>query len=127
MTSKSARVPRLVVGVDLTQLPLTPLEGFVLSRVDGMNPVTVLADLTNLAEDDVDRIVGKLIELGAVEWARESVSLPGATGRAARTPTSITVPESLRSPPSPRSTRSSGRIRITKPAAAPPEGDSLYR
>ena len=54
MVEKSARVPRLVAGVDLTELPLSPLEGFVLSRIDGA------ADLATLgsAAADVEHIEG---------------------------------------------------------------------
>ncbi len=102
MIAKGARVPRLVEGVDLTSLPLSPLEGFVLSRIDGAASVQVLADLTNLEVDAVYEMVERLIVLSAAEWARESVSLPLPTGRAAtRTPSrEVDVPPFLRGPPS---------------------------
>ena len=74
MAQGNTRVPRLVAGVDLTKLPLSPLEGFVLSRIDGLANVVVLTDLTNLDENEVVRFVARLIELGAVEWAREAES-----------------------------------------------------
>jgi tetratricopeptide (TPR) repeat protein len=101
MAGSGARVPRHVAGVDLTKLPLSPLEGFVVSRIDGLASIELLADLTSLDEAQIQRILERLIELGAVEWARESVSLPKATGRApTRTPSAgIVVPDSLRSPP----------------------------
>ncbi|MEZ4337131.1 MAG: DnaJ domain-containing protein [Sandaracinaceae bacterium] len=100
MISKGARVPRLVEGVDLTSLPLSPLEGFVVSRIDGAASVQVLADLTNIDEDHVYEMVERLIALSAVEWARESISLPLPTGRAAtRTPSrEVEVPPLLRAP-----------------------------
>lgn len=128
MASTGARVPRLIAGVDLTKLPLSPLEGFVLSRVDGSANVSVLADLTSLDEDEVARILDRLIEVGAVEWARESVSLPRATGRATgRTPAApLTVPESLRSPPAPidaaRPLRAAGRT-----SEAPHPAETVYK
>ncbi|MBX3270244.1 MAG: DnaJ domain-containing protein [Sandaracinaceae bacterium] len=114
MIAKGARVPRLVEGVDLTSLPLGPLEGFVLSRLDGEASVAVLADLTNLDEGQVHEIVERLIGLGAAEWARESVSLPLPTGRpATRTPSrEITVPPFLRGPPSPSSSGAPARVRM---------------
>lgn len=111
-------------GVDLTSLPLSPLEGFVFSRIDGSVSVAVLADLTNLGTEDVNQMVERLIELGAVEWAVESVSLPKATGRAATgTPTTpFEVPPSLRN----YATSSGGRGRIRLPNPRPttsrPEG-----
>jgi curved DNA-binding protein CbpA len=130
MASKSARVPRLVAGVDLTDLPLSPLEGFVLSRIDGAASLAVLADLTNLEEEDVSRIVDKLIELGAAEWARETVSLPRATGRTAtRTPAGpVQVPESLRAPPA-RSSRPpprGGTVRM-RPRSDRAPSSGVYR
>lgn len=96
MASKGARVPRLIEGVDLTTLPLSPLEGFVLSRVDGAASLAVLMDLTSLDEAQIDGIVLRLIELGAAEWACESVSLPGSSGRRA-TPRPAAAPHSARS------------------------------
>ena len=99
MALHGVRVPRLLAGVDLTKLPLSPLEGFVLSRIDGAAPLAVLADLTNLDPEQVERIVERLIELGAVEWVRESVSLPRATGRAGTPTKPFSVPEALRAPP----------------------------
>lgn len=116
MASQGAKVPRLVPGVDLTKLPLSPLEGFVLSRIDGVASIAVLADLTSLDEGQVNAIVERIIDLGAAEWARESVSLPRATGRTPmRTPSRpFTVPEVLRTPPPP-SQRAARPMRISAP------------
>lgn len=126
MVEQSARVPRLVAGVDLTELPLSPLEGFVLSRIDGAADLATLGDLTNLGELDVTKVVKKLIELGAVEWARESVSLPRATGRPpTRTPSGpVNVPPSLRTP---AHRRTRGPVRIVKPSAKPRSTDGVYK
>ncbi len=114
MADKRPNVPRLLAGVNLTKLPLSPLEGFVLSRVDGVASVAVLADLTNLAEEQVVTIIARLIELGAIEWARESVSLPRATGREpVRTPIKpFSPPPALRSP--------SQKVAVPRPSFHPP-------
>lgn len=80
MGNRSPRIPRLV-GVDVRALPLTPMEGFVLSRVDGTASVEDLADLTSLDVADVQRTIEKLVALGAVEWADGTISLPRASMR----------------------------------------------
>jgi hypothetical protein len=120
MASPYARVPRLIAGVELTKLPLSPLEGFIMSRIDGTASISVLADLTNLLDVQVEQVVLKLIDVGAAEWAIESVSLPRPTGRPARrTPTGvITVPENLKVPrPGAVQGNTRARLRITKPSS----------
>ncbi len=132
MVAKQARVPRLIEGVDLTALPLSPLEGFVLSRIDGAASVRVLADLTNLPEADVYRMALRLIELGAAEWARESVSLPRATSRAAtNTPSQeVEVPPFLRGPPTRPPSGRPARVRMrpkrTSSVRAPTRPKGVY-
>jgi curved DNA-binding protein CbpA len=73
------RVPRLGPGVDPTALPLTPVEGFLLSRVDGRTPWHVLRVMGGLAPDDVDRHLER--------WLADGVLVvdgaPGAAGAAA--------------------------------------------
>lgn len=111
MASKSARVPRLVSGVDWTSLPLSPLDGFVLSRIDGTATLSVLSDLTNLDIEVVSTMVEQLIELGAAEWARETVSLPRATGR---TLTRQSPPAAVAPSPTPSNPSTRNRVRLTK-------------
>lgn len=121
MAGHGARVPRLLAGVDIQKLPLSPLEGFVLSRIDGRAPVSLLADLTNLGLQEVDAIVERLIALGAAEWARESVSLPRSTGREGLgTPPVVTVPPALRS-------RSPIRVRTSEPARREVKAAGAYK
>src|SRR5262249_3207497 len=67
--TRPRRIPRLVDGVDLRALPLTPIEGFVLSRIDGSATVQDLADLTSQDPSEVEATIAKLIGHGAVEWA----------------------------------------------------------
>ena len=83
-------------GVDLTALPLSPLEGFVLSRIDGESDVSTLADLTSIDVTQVGTIVGRLVELGAAEW------ITGAMASSLRAPVAeerVVVPDNLRRPP----------------------------
>ncbi|CAG0966095.1 hypothetical protein ARNL5_01298, partial [Anaerolineae bacterium] len=79
-------------------------------------------------EGQVTAILARLIELGAIEWARESVSLPRATGRPPRTTpaNAVVVPMGLRSPPAPRPIApiATGSLRIPRPSQPemkPPE------
>ncbi|MCB9593164.1 MAG: DnaJ domain-containing protein [Sandaracinaceae bacterium] len=96
----------------------------MLSRIDGAASVQVLADLTNLEEDHVYRMAERLIELGAAEWSRESVSLPLPTGRpSTRTPSrEVEVPPFLRGPPQ-RPVQGPARVRMRseeRPSVRPP-------
>ena len=55
------------LGVDaLRTLPLTPMDGFVLSRVDGSSSEHEIALATGLPEDDVHASIDKLAKLGVV-------------------------------------------------------------
>lgn len=60
-----SRVPRLSSGVDLKSLPLTPTQGFVLSRVDGAVTEKDIVAQTGLHADTVKEAIDRLIELGA--------------------------------------------------------------
>lgn len=84
--SHKPKIPRLSAGVNVRGLPLTPLEGFVLSRVDGTATVGDIADLTGQTADECFVIVERLIGLGAVEWADGSVSLPRMSYRPPSSP-----------------------------------------
>ncbi len=59
--------PTLRSGVDLKALPLSPLMGFVASRLDGQTDLQGLAQVTGMPADRVQSLVGELIALGAVE------------------------------------------------------------
>jgi hypothetical protein len=59
--------PRRLEGVDVTRLPLSPLDGFVLSRLDGVVEAGQLAGMTGLAGERVEEILSRLVRLGAVE------------------------------------------------------------
>ncbi|GAC1352320.1 MAG: hypothetical protein NVSMB1_14030 [Polyangiales bacterium] len=71
-TDEVKTVPRLVAACDVTKLPISSLEGFVLSRIDGAGGAREIASMTGIASEEVTRILWHLVSLGAVEW-------PGAT------------------------------------------------
>lgn len=83
--SHKPRIPRLVPGVDVRALPLSPTDGFVLSRVDGVASVGDIADLTNQSADECMAVLERLLALRAIEWADGAVSLPRASMRPAAT------------------------------------------
>lgn len=58
--------PKLRGQLDLS-LPLTPEEGFVLSRVDGAASAEQIAITSGLPREAVERALGRLAELGAIE------------------------------------------------------------
>jgi curved DNA-binding protein CbpA len=88
----AVRVPKLVSGVgDVRSLPLAPVDGFILSRVDGSANVRQIAATTGLAEDVVDGSLAKLRSLGIVEFPGEPPPEPpppppSAPPQAARLP-----------------------------------------
>ncbi|MBK9796423.1 MAG: hypothetical protein IPP58_07975 [Holophagaceae bacterium] len=61
--------PRPREGVDHLALPLDPLQGYLLSRLDGTLDVPALASVMNLGEDQVTAMLGRLVALGAVASA----------------------------------------------------------
>lgn len=65
-----ARIPRRLSaaeGTDLRTLPLTPIDGFVLSRIDGLLDADDLVAATGLHASDVEASLEKLAKLGLVE------------------------------------------------------------
>jgi curved DNA-binding protein CbpA len=87
VNTRRPTIPRLVAEIDVRTLPLTSVEGFVVSRIDGALTVQDLADLTNLQLSEMERIVAKLVDLKVAEWADGTVSLPrAAPGAVAATP-----------------------------------------
>ena len=94
--------PMPMEGVDHLALPLDPLQGYLLSRLDGTLDVPALASVLNLGEDQVTVMLGRLVALGAVTPA-----VPGAQPPAAR------PVQALPEPP--------GEPVPTEPEAAPTE------
>ena len=67
------RVPSLVPGIDLYALPLSTIEGFVLSRVDGAASVEDISMMAGIDRQKLLAILERLRQLGAVElrWMGE--------------------------------------------------------
>lgn len=68
--------PQLAPGVDVRQLPLSPLHGFVLSRVDGSSDVTAIAQGTGLPPERIESLLKELVASGALQ-ARPGGDAPG--------------------------------------------------
>lgn len=62
----SASKPKLNLAIDVTQLPLSAEEGFVLSRVDGHTDEKGISQVTGLPPDRVATILQKLRAEGAI-------------------------------------------------------------
>ena len=60
MTSAtSSRLPRLLPGIDLRGLPISPAEAFVVSRVDGATSVAEIAEETGKPIDEVQGLLAQ--------------------------------------------------------------------
>ncbi len=71
----------LVRGKDPRSLPLTPIEGFVLSRLDGIATVADVADLTGQSLGAVLETLERLAGLDLVEWTDDASGLPRRASR----------------------------------------------
>lgn len=61
------KVPRIVPNVDIRKFKLDPMDGFVLTRIDGKLGSKELARETGLPEFSVERALEKLEKLGVIE------------------------------------------------------------
>lgn len=96
----TARVPSLVSGIDVFSLPLSPREGFVLSRVDGVSSIEDISITAGVKQDELLTILAKLADLKVVKlpWAspkaksaeQPKAGKPGEQPRAAEAPKSGT-------------------------------------
>jgi curved DNA-binding protein CbpA len=59
--------PRLATGYDPTSLSLSPEEGFVLSRIDGSTPWSLLREISGLPPERVDRCLERWLGEGVLE------------------------------------------------------------
>jgi curved DNA-binding protein CbpA len=84
LSAPDQRVPELVGGVDIRTLPLTAVDGFVLSRIDGRSSCSEIIAMTGLAAEQVTSILTKLAACGAIrmpaapEPPRAAPARPGA-------------------------------------------------
>jgi curved DNA-binding protein CbpA len=78
----SSRRPRLVEGIELRLLPLSPQEAFVLSRIDGSVTESELVMLTGLDAEVVREALTRLASLGALSFVEPSRAGSGAVANA---------------------------------------------
>jgi len=74
------RVPELVSGVDMSKAQLLPQEGFVLSQIDGKLTVEDLKFVTGLHDEEIRRVLQKLMDLG-IARLRKGSATPLSTPR----------------------------------------------
>ena len=70
------RVPRLAPGCDPTRFSLSPAEGYLLSRIDGMTSCKMLRQIGGLPAEEVDRHIDGWVKQGVILFDDES--LPSA-------------------------------------------------
>ncbi len=133
--NSTERSYRLVSGTDIRSLPIGPEEAFVLSRIDAIHSEEDLVSATGLSGEAVTRIVNRLAELGAIEFA--PTASHGPIGRSSAFPQSPsgayridTAFEALSTNPSQhpseeqRSPHRSGQFDVRSSSSMPP-GSSL--
>lgn len=70
------KVPRLVANVDVRKFKLDPMDGFLLTRIDGRLGMKDLARETGLPEFSVERALEKLEKLGVIERVDPNAAPP---------------------------------------------------
>src|ERR1041385_7590245 len=65
--SMAEKIARLLPSVDIRQFKLDPMDGFLLTRIDGRLTMRDLARETGLPEFSVERALDKLEKLGVLE------------------------------------------------------------
>ena len=94
-TISDSTVPRLVEGLNLAALSLTPKEGFFITRIDGMTGFSDLCSITGLSPDSAREVLNKLRKDGAVCW--EGVEAPTAPKSKSKTAAALN-PELMNEP-----------------------------
>ncbi len=111
MAGDSSRVPRLVARPD-SNLPLSPVDGFVLSRIDGRLSERELATLTGLTTAQVSGSLDKLSSLRVIDFG-DSMEPPP---RPEHSPSAAPSPSPS---PSPFPPLSAAPERLSGPPASP--------
>lgn len=105
--------PRPARGCDILALQLGPVEGFVLSRIDGNTDLDQLALVTGLTAERLEAILDRLVSEGAVE-------APLTAPRAAPSPLPEPDPRAAAPPPAPEADPLAGLL-DTPPEEETPE------
>jgi len=66
-SDRALRILRLAPSLDPSGLKLSPEEGFLLSRIDGQTPWTLLREIGGFAPEEVDRCLERWLADGVVE------------------------------------------------------------
>ena len=99
------------------KLTLSPIDGFLLSRIDGVMTAREIFQITPLAEEDTERSLFALLCTGTVEYvprtatwrARAAAAVGAGPGTPAPEPASPSPPASSPPPPTPTSKSDAGR------------------
>lgn len=92
-------VPRLAPGCQPTQLALSPQEGFLLSRIDGATPVSLLRKIGGIPAAEVDRCLARWVREGVVVLAGATASRAPKTSSAPPSPSAEARPPETPAPP----------------------------
>jgi curved DNA-binding protein CbpA len=123
LVSPQLRIPELVPAVDVRNLPLTAVDGYVFSRVDGRSTLTEIAAVTGLAFDAVMAIVDKLRALGAIRYQDEAPRRAPDPIFDSQTQPKLVSPEVSKRPsvpPSQKPSSPAGRAAPRRPHSVPP-------
>jgi tetratricopeptide (TPR) repeat protein len=63
------RTPKLAASCDSSKLDLSPVEGFLLSRIDGVTSWSLLREIGGLGPDEVDERLERWSDEGLIEFA----------------------------------------------------------
>jgi len=83
-SERALRIPRLASDWDPSGLKLSPEEGFLLSRIDGHTPWTLLREIGGLAPEAVDRCLERWIADGVIEIDEAKSARTGVPAQVAK-------------------------------------------
>jgi curved DNA-binding protein CbpA len=101
--SGEERTPHVVPGCDPARLTLTPAEGYLLSRIDGTTPLSLLRQIGGMPPGEIDRCIERLVKEGVLAWEARGGTprapvAPPAPPRAAAAPAPLAVDPALELP-----------------------------
>ncbi len=71
------QVPNLAPEIDAAQLPLSPAEGYLLSRIDGRTSCALLREIGGLPAEEVDRCLEQWLKDGVLVLSNGSIQPAG--------------------------------------------------
>jgi hypothetical protein len=91
--------PSLRKGVKLESLPLSPLLGYVASRLDGQSDLDALAKVTGMPLERVQGLIGELVSMGAVEGEAGAAPAPAPVAEPEAPPPEVPAAEETHDEP----------------------------